>query len=171
MSIAVMSMRSGSELVAFLLNSGAGSEFSATPRQSPFSDRRSVSRSNEPIGGYTEQPQGGIKTRIKRSGIPGCRCFATLFINERLAVSEPKLSFGGVEPPAGSNVAESRALLSKREAARSLGVCVRTLERLISAGSFPKPLKVGSASRFHPSDVSMYLERLMAQRRCEGGVS
>jgi excisionase family DNA binding protein len=66
------------------------------------------------------------------------------------------------------NGAESRTLLSKREAARCLGVCVRTLERLISAGTFPKPLKVGSASRFHPSDVAMYLERLMAQRG--GGV-
>ena len=68
---------------------------------------------------------------------------------------------------AGVSVAQSRGLLSKRETARELGVCVRTLERLIASGEFPKPLKVGSGSRFQPDDVSNYIARLVAVRGSE----
>jgi len=55
-------------------------------------------------------------------------------------------------------------LLTLPQAAQRLGVCRRTLERLIAAGEFPRPLKVVGASRVLVSDVTAYIERLLAQR-------
>jgi excisionase family DNA binding protein len=64
----------------------------------------------------------------------------------------------------GTAVAESRTLLTKRVVARRLGVCSRTVERLVAAGTFPKALMVGSARRWEPSDVDRFIERLNADR-------
>ena len=55
-------------------------------------------------------------------------------------------------------------LLTLPEAAQRLGVSRRSLERLIAAGQFPRPLKVGGASRVLASDVSAYVSRLLAER-------
>jgi excisionase family DNA binding protein len=56
-------------------------------------------------------------------------------------------------------------LLTMPEAAQRLGISRRSLERLVAAGEFPRPLKVGGASRVLASDVSAYVSRLLAQRR------
>jgi excisionase family DNA binding protein len=55
-------------------------------------------------------------------------------------------------------------LFTVSEAARHLSVCRRTLERLIAAGEFPRPLKVGRSSRVMDSDVARFLERLNRDR-------
>lgn len=59
---------------------------------------------------------------------------------------------------------ERSSLLTIQKVAKSLGVCRRTLEREISRGNFPRPLKVGTASRWPESDLQAYLDRLHQQR-------
>jgi len=58
----------------------------------------------------------------------------------------------------------STQLLSPAAAAKTLGICKRTLEREIARGKFPRPLKIGSASRFQMSDLTQYLDRLSRER-------
>lgn len=60
--------------------------------------------------------------------------------------------------------AELLQLLTMRDLTKSLGVCRRTLEREIQRGRFPRPVKIGSASRWPVSDVAAYLQALQAQR-------
>ncbi len=60
-------------------------------------------------------------------------------------------------------------LLTLQQAARWLAVSRRTLERLIAAGEFPYPLKIGRASRVLVQDVEAYLERLKSRRLTQGG--
>lgn len=55
-------------------------------------------------------------------------------------------------------------LLTLPEVAQRLGVHRRSVERLIAAGEFPRPLKVGAATRVPVSDLQAYVARLMAQR-------
>jgi predicted DNA-binding transcriptional regulator AlpA len=59
---------------------------------------------------------------------------------------------------------EQRWLLSIGEVAGRLGICRRTLEREINRGRFPRPLKIGKASRWEVGDVVAYIERLGEQR-------
>lgn len=62
---------------------------------------------------------------------------------------------------------ESR-LLSVREAAHSLGVSRRTLERLVSRKQFPPPMKIGSKSLYLVEDIEVYVEKLKAARAAAG---
>jgi predicted DNA-binding transcriptional regulator AlpA len=55
---------------------------------------------------------------------------------------------------------EARALVTLDEAARILSVSRRTLEREIVYRRFPKPLKIGHASRVVLADVHAYIEWL-----------
>jgi predicted DNA-binding transcriptional regulator AlpA len=55
-------------------------------------------------------------------------------------------------------------LLSPKAAAKALGICRRSLEREIARGKFPRPLKIGSSSRFRWEDITQYLERLTRER-------
>lgn len=55
-------------------------------------------------------------------------------------------------------------LLTVREAAKRLGVCRRTLERLIESGEFPRPVKIRGALRVPSSDVERYVESLLRER-------
>jgi excisionase family DNA binding protein len=65
----------------------------------------------------------------------------------------------------------SRLLLTLPQAAHDLSVSRRTLERLISAGIFPSPLKIGRSSRVMREDISNYLEQLRRQRGDKLGTS
>lgn len=56
-------------------------------------------------------------------------------------------------------------LVSLAAAAEFLAISKRTLQRLIAAGNFPAPIKVGSASRVRVADIECYIER---QRRKAG---
>ena len=55
-------------------------------------------------------------------------------------------------------------LLSVRETARLLGISRRTLEREISRKRFPPPVKIGSKSLHHLSEVEAYIAQLRAAR-------
>jgi len=55
-------------------------------------------------------------------------------------------------------------LISLRVAAQRLDLSVRAVYRLIARGEFPRPVKVGGATRFFESDISTYFESLKAQR-------
>lgn len=55
-------------------------------------------------------------------------------------------------------------LMTLPDAARLLAISTRTLWRLINRGEFPRPLKIGTASRVAREDVSAYKLRLMQAR-------
>jgi predicted DNA-binding transcriptional regulator AlpA len=61
-------------------------------------------------------------------------------------------------------------LLSLVEAAAELGVSRKTLEREIARKRFPKPLKIGKASRVKPSDLTDYIGMLEKERSAKGGL-
>ena len=60
-------------------------------------------------------------------------------------------------------------LLTLKQAAQRLSISKRTLDRLISAGKFPRPLKIGRASRVLRNDVEKFLAQLTGQR--DGGAA
>jgi len=55
-------------------------------------------------------------------------------------------------------------LLTLKQTAQRLAISKRTLERLISGGQFPAPLKIGRSSRVTVDDVDEFLQRLRVQR-------
>jgi excisionase family DNA binding protein len=55
---------------------------------------------------------------------------------------------------------KSEVLITLREAARRLSVCVRTVYRLIDMGELPKPVKVRGCSRLSALAINAYLRRL-----------
>lgn len=57
-------------------------------------------------------------------------------------------------------------LVSLATAAEILGVNKRTVQRLIAAGKFPAPIKVGATSRVRLEDLERYINQ---QRRKAGG--
>lgn len=59
---------------------------------------------------------------------------------------------------------ERQSLLNIKQVAQTLCVCRRTLEREIQRGRFPRPVKIGSASRWPASEVNAYVESLKAAR-------
>ncbi len=63
-------------------------------------------------------------------------------------------------PPASDH----RELLTLPLAAQRLSISKRTLERLISRGAFPPPVKIGRSSRVLCSDLSRYLDQLCRER-------
>lgn len=64
-----------------------------------------------------------------------------------------------------------RELYTLAHAAERLSICRRSLERLISAGTFPRPVKVGSSSRVMHQDIANYLEQLRRERGDKLGTS
>jgi excisionase family DNA binding protein len=59
-------------------------------------------------------------------------------------------------------IVSGRLLLTKSEAAEQLGVSVRTIERLISAGRLPL-VHVGGAARVRVADLGAYVQSLDAE--------
>lgn len=57
-------------------------------------------------------------------------------------------------------VLETPLLITLEQAAQRLAISRRTLERLISAGEFPAPLKLGRASRIAVQDVEAFFAQL-----------
>ena len=54
--------------------------------------------------------------------------------------------------------------LTLEQTAHRLTISKRSLERLIAAGDFPRPIKIGRSSRVFREDVSGYLEQLRRKR-------
>ncbi|MCA9280715.1 MAG: helix-turn-helix domain-containing protein [Phycisphaeraceae bacterium] len=65
---------------------------------------------------------------------------------------------------AESSAAVVDRLLSLNDAAAYLGICRRTIYRLIASGELPQPVKVGSATRLPESDLARYIESLKRRR-------
>ena len=51
-------------------------------------------------------------------------------------------------------------LVSVNDAAKLMSISRRTVERLISSGDLPRPLKIGGCSRFRIKDITGYIERM-----------
>lgn len=51
-------------------------------------------------------------------------------------------------------------LLTIKDAAKRLAISPRTIHREISAGRFPRPVKIGRASRVPVSALEAYIQRL-----------
>ncbi len=61
-------------------------------------------------------------------------------------------------------VLEAPLLMTLGQAAQRLAISRRTLERLIAAGAFPAPLKLGRASRMAARDVDTFCAQLESRR-------
>lgn len=59
---------------------------------------------------------------------------------------------------------DHRELLTLPLAAQRLSISKRTLERLISSGAFPPPVKIGRSSRVPRNDLTRYLDQLCRER-------
>jgi excisionase family DNA binding protein len=60
---------------------------------------------------------------------------------------------------------QDERLLGLDEAAERLGVCKRTVQRLIAGGELPEPVKVGRRSLLLASDIQAFLQRLIGARK------
>lgn len=58
----------------------------------------------------------------------------------------------------------SPILITLQQAAARMAISRRTLERLIAAGEFPAPLKLGRSSRVAVEDIETYCSQLRTQR-------
>jgi excisionase family DNA binding protein len=83
------------------------------------------------------------------------------FITMRSSVSSSSFKSSS---PASLPASDHRDLLTLASAAQRLSISKRTLERLISSGAFPPPVKIGRSSRVPRSDLSRYLDQLCRER-------
>ena len=51
----------------------------------------------------------------------------------------------------------SSGMLKRAQVALRLGVCERTVSRMVAAGEFPRPVKVRRAARWPESEVDRFL--------------
>ena len=51
-------------------------------------------------------------------------------------------------------------LVSVNEVAKLMAISRRTVERLVSGGDLPRPIKIGGCSRFRIKDITSYIERM-----------
>ena len=51
-------------------------------------------------------------------------------------------------------------LVSVNDAAKLMAISRRTVERLVSAGDLPRPVKIGKSSRFRIRDILNYIEKM-----------
>lgn len=61
-------------------------------------------------------------------------------------------------------IPSEQQLLTVQQVAGSLAICRRTLEREIQRGRFPRPVKIGAASRWPLADVQSYVAALTRSR-------
>lgn len=70
-----------------------------------------------------------------------------------------KMSTTLIQPAAAPSFGR---LITLNEAAALVGVGLKTIYREIQRGKFPKPVKIGAASRISIHDVEAYVESLRA---------
>lgn len=54
---------------------------------------------------------------------------------------------------------QSYQLITKKEAASLLSISTRTLDRMISCGDLPQPIKVGGSSRLLLSEITEFINQ------------
>lgn len=59
---------------------------------------------------------------------------------------------------------EVRKLLAVKSAAEMLDVSRAKFYGMVKSGCIPKPIKIGSSSRWLASDISLTLEKLISER-------
>ena len=62
------------------------------------------------------------------------------------------------------NSEKPETLICLKTVARRLSLSTRAVYRLIASDDFPRPVKVGGATRFYQSDLDTYLIRLQSQQ-------
>ena len=72
--------------------------------------------------------------------------------------------FSDSENKAARDINDHDRLVDLDTVAERLGVCSRTIHRLVAADELPPPAKVGRASRWFVSDVEGYLTKLRHTR-------
>ncbi len=72
-----------------------------------------------------------------------------------------------MEPELDSNKGQGR-LVSLEAVAKDLGICPRSVRRLVDRGELPPPVRIGGAVRMFKSEVDAYLNRLrqVREQRC-----
>ena len=55
----------------------------------------------------------------------------------------------------------TQPLLTIKQVAAYLAVSVRTLERELAAGAFPKPVRIGRLRRWRQEDIDRHLENTL----------
>lgn len=70
-----------------------------------------------------------------------------------------------VTPNAMNSNGKSDRLLPVGDVAERLGVSVRTVWSLRSAGEIPEPVKIGSRTRWRRSEIETYIRGLRAENR------
>ena len=55
-------------------------------------------------------------------------------------------------------------MLCLKDVAGLLGICPRTVWRLVQREEFPRPVKVGAASRWKYSELCAYIEKISGLR-------
>jgi excisionase family DNA binding protein len=99
--------------------------------------------------------------RLQARGIPLPQSVADIawFLRECVTTRQEATSLDEPLQSAHDAGVPVRLLLTKGEAAASLGVSVRTLERIVAAGRLPV-VHVEGACRIRVADISAYVERL-----------
>lgn len=65
-------------------------------------------------------------------------------------------------PNVNTQQSEALQLVSLDDAAKRLSISRRTIEREISAGRFPRPIKIGRATRITLVALQSYIDKLSA---------
>lgn len=70
-----------------------------------------------------------------------------------------------------SSAEQEERLITLAETAKRLGICKRSVQRLIARGELPAPVKSVRKPMLFLSDLTGYLERLKQQRNTQGVLS
>jgi excisionase family DNA binding protein len=64
----------------------------------------------------------------------------------------------------------TEALVNKRDAAKLLGVTVRSVENFVASGKLPL-VKLGRRALFDPADLRRFVDAMKVTRNAEGGAT
>lgn len=64
-----------------------------------------------------------------------------------------------------NSLTQQTELLTLPDAAKLLAISKRTLMRLVAAGKFPRPVKIGRISRVPVEDIQSFKSKLMQARQ------
>jgi excisionase family DNA binding protein len=102
--------------------------------------------------------------RLKGRCVPAQLEEFTAFLATHVTPRQVMPSLDGSSAGSDSSAVSRRLLITKREAAEQLGVSLRTIERLISAGRLPL-VHVEGAARVRVADLEAYVQGLDADDR------